>query len=103
VLNFPGIKLRLQESRMPRTIWTPSIVLPNGDDYGWKEAEAALAAAQQMPQGPKRIAALKKAGQLRFEADERRKTLRDLERATRRELDRQVRAQRLSGPNGYRL
>jgi hypothetical protein len=48
-------------------------VSPNGDDYGWNEAEAALAAAQQMPQGPERIAALKKAGQLRFEADERRK------------------------------
>jgi hypothetical protein len=75
---------------MPRTGWTPSIV-PNGDDYGWNEAEAA----QQMPQGPKRIAALKKAGQLRFEADERRRAIRDQERASRLELDRQIKAQRL--------
>jgi hypothetical protein len=65
---------------MPRTGWTPSIV-PKGDDYGWNEAEAALAAAQQMPEGPERIAALKKAGQLRFEADERRNAIRDQERA----------------------
>jgi hypothetical protein len=79
---------------MPRTGWTPSIV-PNGDDYGWNEAVAALAAAQQMSQGPKRIAALKKAGQLRFEADERRKAMRDQERASKLELDRQIRAQRL--------
>jgi hypothetical protein len=38
---------------------------------GWDEAEAALAAAQQMPGGPERIAALKKAEQLRFRAEER--------------------------------
>jgi hypothetical protein len=62
---------------------------------GWDEAETALAAAQQMRGGPERIAALKKAGQLRFEADERRKALRDQERASRLELDRQMRAQRL--------
>jgi hypothetical protein len=79
---------------MPRTGWTPSIV-PNGDDYGWNEAVAALTAAQQMPQGPERIAALKKAGQLRFEADERRKAMRDQERGSTLELDRQIRAQRL--------
>jgi hypothetical protein len=80
---------------MPRTGWTTSIVPPNGDDYGWNEAEAALAAAQQMPQGSERIDALKKAGQLRFEADERRNAFRDQERASRIELDRQMRAQRL--------
>jgi hypothetical protein len=79
---------------MPSPGWTPSIV-PNGDDYGWNEAVAALAAAQQMSQGPERIAALKKAGQLRFEADERRKAMRDQERASKLELDRQIRAQRL--------
>jgi hypothetical protein len=61
---------------------------------GWEEAETALTAAQQMPGGPERIAALKKAGQLRFEADERRKALRDQERASGLELDRQIRAQR---------
>jgi hypothetical protein len=38
----------------------------------WRAAEAALAAAQQMPAGPARFAALKKAGQLRLKADERR-------------------------------
>jgi hypothetical protein len=80
---------------MPRTGWTTSIVPPNGDDCGWNEAEAALAAAQQMPQGPERIDALKKAGQLRFEADEHRNALRVQERASRVELDRLMRAQRL--------
>ena len=79
---------------MPRTGWTPSIV-PNGDDCGWNEAEAALAAAQQMPQGPKRVAALKKAGQLRFEADERRRAIRDQERVSKLELDRLIKAQHL--------
>jgi hypothetical protein len=85
---------------MPRTGWTPSIV-PNGDDCGWNEAEAALAAAQQMPQDPERIAALKKAGQLRFEADERRKAIRDQERASKLELDRQIKAQRLLKSSFY--
>jgi len=41
-------------------------------DKVWRAAEAALAAAQQMPRGPARVAALKKAGQLRFQADKRR-------------------------------
>jgi hypothetical protein len=45
----------------------------------WAEAEAALAAAQRMPEGPKRIVALKKAGQLRFRADQRRRAIRDQE------------------------
>ena len=87
---------------MPRTGWTLSIVPktpsigPNGDDYGWNEAEAALAAAQQMPQGPKRVAALKKAGQLRFRADERRRAIRDQERVSKLELDdRLIKAQHL--------
>jgi len=66
---------------------------PNVD--GWNEAEAALAAAQQMPGGPERIAALKKAGQLRFAADERRRAIRDQERASKLELDLQIKAQRL--------
>ena len=79
---------------MPGTGWTPSIV-PNGDDYGSNEVEAALAAAQQMPQGPKRVAALKKAGQLRFEADERRRAIRDQERVSKLELDRLIKAQHL--------
>jgi len=41
-------------------------------DKNWRAAEAALAAAQQMPVGPARFAALKEAGQLRLKADERR-------------------------------
>ena len=41
-------------------------------DKNWRAAEAALAAAQQMPAGPERFAALKEAGQLRLKADERR-------------------------------
>jgi hypothetical protein len=41
-------------------------------DKAWRAAEAALAAAQQMPGGPARVAALREAGQLRLKADERR-------------------------------
>jgi hypothetical protein len=41
-------------------------------DKVWRAAEAALAAAQQMPGGPARAAALKEAGQLRLKADDRR-------------------------------
>jgi hypothetical protein len=33
----------------------------------WQAAEEALRAAQVMPVGPERIAALKKAGQMRFD------------------------------------
>jgi hypothetical protein len=62
---------------------------------GWDEAKAALAAAQRMSGEPKRIAALMKAGQLRFRADERRRAIRDQEYASKLELERQIRAQRL--------
>jgi hypothetical protein len=41
-------------------------------DRAWRAAEVALNAAQQMPAGPVRAAALKVAGQLRLKADERR-------------------------------
>ena len=61
---------------------------------GWDEAEAALA-AQQMPGDPERVAALKKAGQLRFRADERRRAIRDQRRVSKLELDRLVKAQHL--------
>ena len=37
----------------------------------WEAAEEALKAAQQMPGGPERIAALRKAGQMRFDAYEK--------------------------------
>jgi hypothetical protein len=62
---------------------------------GWDEAEAALAAARQMPGGPERIAALKKAGQLRIRADERRRAIRDQERVSKLELNRLIKAQHL--------
>jgi len=44
---------------------------------GWREAENALAVARQMPVGSERVAALKKAGRLRFQADERRRIKRE--------------------------
>jgi hypothetical protein len=65
------------------------------EDVGWVAAEAALAAAQQMPGGRERIAALKEAGLLRFEADERHRALRDQEHASKLDLARQIKAQRL--------
>jgi hypothetical protein len=68
---------------------------PEPEDDGWRAAEAALAAAQQMPGGPERVAALKKARQLRFTADERRRAIRDQERASKLDLQRQIKAQRL--------
>jgi len=52
---------------------------PEPEVDGWAEAEAALAAAQRMPGGNERIDALKKAGQLRFRADQRRRAIRDQE------------------------
>jgi hypothetical protein len=45
---------------------------PVSKDKTWRAAEIALTAAQQMPAGPMRAAALKVAGQLRLKADERR-------------------------------
>jgi hypothetical protein len=39
----------------------------------WEAAQAAVRAAMNVPGGTERIAALKKAGQLRFEADKRRR------------------------------
>jgi hypothetical protein len=68
---------------------------PEPEVDGWDKAEAALAAAQQIPGGSERIAALKKAGLLRFKADERRRAIRDQERASKLELNRQIQAQRL--------
>ena len=41
----------------------------------WRAAEAALADAQKMPGGPERVAALRRAGQLRYEADKRRRSI----------------------------
>jgi hypothetical protein len=72
---------------------------PETEDEDWAAAEAALAAAQQMSGGPERVAALKQAGQLRFRADERRRAIRDQERVSKLELERQIKAQRLLRPN----
>jgi hypothetical protein len=54
----------------------------NEDD--WQAAEEALAAAQRMPVGPERIAALKRAGQMRFVAFRRKQA--DLELMDRENL-----------------
>jgi hypothetical protein len=74
---------------------------PEREVDGWDEAEAALTAAQQMPEGPERVAALKKAGQLRFRADERRRAIRDQERVSKLELDRLIKAQHLLQSSFY--
>ena len=74
---------------------------PEPEVDGWAEAEAVLAAAQQMPGGPERVAALKKAGQLRFRADERRRAIRDQERMSKLELDRLIKAQHLLQSSFY--
>jgi hypothetical protein len=47
-------------------------------DEVWWAAERALKLAQQMPVGPERIAALKRAGQLRFDAYQKARPDRDL-------------------------
>jgi hypothetical protein len=45
---------------------------PNTADEDWRAAEAALKAARQLPAGVERFEALKKAGQLRYNADKKR-------------------------------
>ncbi len=46
-------------------------------DEELRAAEEALKAAQNMPGGPERIAALKKAGQMRFDAYEKKRHFED--------------------------
>ena len=46
-------------------------------DGDWQTAQDALDAAKKMAAGPERIAALRKAGQLRFDAHERRRAIQD--------------------------
>jgi hypothetical protein len=41
----------------------------------WQAAQEALRAAQKMPGGPERFDALRKAGQMRFDADRRRRAI----------------------------
>jgi hypothetical protein len=43
----------------------------NAADEEWEVAQAALEAARQLPAGAERFEALKKAGQLRYEADKK--------------------------------
>jgi hypothetical protein len=45
---------------------------PDTAEEDWRTAEAALEAARQLPPGVKRFEALKKAGQLRYNADRKR-------------------------------
>jgi hypothetical protein len=45
---------------------------PINTDEDWVVAQAALEAARQLPAGVKRFDALKKAGQLRYDADRKR-------------------------------
>jgi hypothetical protein len=45
---------------------------PPTADQVWAAAQAALEAARQLPAGAERFEALKKAGQLRYEADKTR-------------------------------
>jgi len=44
----------------------------NDADEDWDVAQAALDAARRLPAGVERIEALKKAGQLRYDADRKR-------------------------------
>jgi len=46
-------------------------------DEELRAAEDGLRAAQNMPGGPKRIAALRKAGQMRFDASEKKRHFED--------------------------
>jgi len=45
---------------------------PSIADRDWEAAQAALEAARRLPVGPERAEALKKAGQLRYDADKNR-------------------------------
>ena len=56
-----------------------------GED--WLAAEAALTDAQKMPCGVERIEALKRAGQLRYEADRRRRSIQEERKLVRRYLE----------------
>ena len=47
------------------------------EDDGWEAAQVALAAAQNLPVGSELFDALRKASQLRFDADEKRRVARE--------------------------
>jgi hypothetical protein len=50
----------------------PAKKKPSNTDDDWEAAQAALEAARQLPVGAERFEALKKAGQLRYDADRKR-------------------------------
>jgi hypothetical protein len=50
---------------------------PEKCEEEWEAAQAALEAAQKLPGGPERFDALRKAGQMRYDADRRRRAIRD--------------------------
>jgi hypothetical protein len=61
---------------------------PEQWEEDWLAAEQALKAAQTLPGGPERIAALKRAGQLRFDAYERKRAIQDSIDKQRERLER---------------
>ena len=50
----------------------PDCSAQNTDDDEWEFAQAAFETARQLPVGAERFEALKKAGQLRYDADKKR-------------------------------
>jgi hypothetical protein len=46
-----------------------------GVEEEWQAAQAALRAARSLPGGTERFSALRKAGQLRYDADQRRRVI----------------------------
>ena len=53
----------------------------------WLAAEAALTDAQKIPRGAERIEALKRAGQLRYEGDKRRRSIQEERKLVRGYLE----------------
>src|ERR1700722_17768067 len=65
------------------------------EDVDWTAARGRSRSPATNAGGPERNAAPKKAGLLRFEADERHRAIRDQEHASKLDLARQIKAQRL--------
>ena len=77
-LEQAEVIFQLKRPRSPKAIGQardPADMLakkPNAANEDWEVAQATLEAARQLPAGVKRMEALKKAGQLRYDADEKR-------------------------------
>jgi hypothetical protein len=77
-LEQAEVIFQLKRPRNPRAIGEArdSADMPtkkaNAADEDWEAAQANLEAARQLPAGVERIEALKKAGQLRYDADKKR-------------------------------